>query len=208
MRGDSLRDFYAKTLALLGLALVGALGALVDYWPATQPLPRISEPLPAPAPAGIAARADTAVADVTALLAAPRPAVKHSSVVRREARPTSLSVRMASARDVLGASHPVALQAPAPSVRSIPVRPVTSLHAVNVALVAPELTPEPPVMLFAQHGSGHGAADQGLLTDATEAAKKAGTSIMSGTVKTGASIVGGLRSVGGVVRRGLWRFAP
>jgi len=33
MRGDSLRDFYAKSIALLGLGLLGGIGAAVDYWP-------------------------------------------------------------------------------------------------------------------------------------------------------------------------------
>jgi len=43
MRGDSLRDLYAKSLALLGLAFLGALGAAVDYWPANLSIPRTSE---------------------------------------------------------------------------------------------------------------------------------------------------------------------
>lgn len=33
MRGDSLRDLYAKTLAVFGLGLLAGAGALVDYWP-------------------------------------------------------------------------------------------------------------------------------------------------------------------------------
>ena len=42
MRGDSLRDFYAKSIALLGLGLLGALGAAVDYWPTGVAIPRTS----------------------------------------------------------------------------------------------------------------------------------------------------------------------
>jgi len=34
VRGDSLRDLYAKTLAVLGLSVLAGVGALVDYWPA------------------------------------------------------------------------------------------------------------------------------------------------------------------------------
>jgi hypothetical protein len=40
MRGDSLRDFYAKSIALLGLGLLGAIGAAVDYWPTGVAIPR------------------------------------------------------------------------------------------------------------------------------------------------------------------------
>lgn len=205
MRGDSLRDFYAKTIALLGLALVGAIGALIDYWPVSHPLPRVTVALPAPAPVRMA-RAETA------LMNAPEPRAEQVPVVRRHAShraaPDLMSVRVASAADVVGSSSTWAFNAPAPPLASIAVQPITSLHATPVALVAPELTPESPVMVFAQHSSGSDPADQGFLSDATEVAKKAGTTIMSGTVKTGTSIVEGLRTFGGAVRRGLWRFVP
>ena len=205
MRGDSLRDFYAKTIALLGLALVGALGALVDYWPAAQPLPRVAGTLPAAALASVAARSDSAVADSAIVYAQPSPE-RRSAVARREVRPATMSVRMASVSEVLNTAF-VTFEAPSRPVPSIAVQPLTTLPTSHVALVAPEPTPEAPVVTFAQHGgSGHGATDQGFLTDATEAAKKAGNTIVSGTMKTGASIVDGLRSFGGVVRRGLWRF--
>ena len=39
MRGDSIRDLYAKTLALLGLGVLAGTGALVDYWPSGVRLP-------------------------------------------------------------------------------------------------------------------------------------------------------------------------
>jgi hypothetical protein len=117
-----------------------------------------------------------------------------------------MSVRVASASVVPGSSA-VGFEAPPPSLAAIAVEPVVTFHATAVALIAPEQTPAPP-MMFAQHASGQGSMDQGFLTDATEAAKKAGNTIMAGTMKTGASIVDGLRSVGGAVRRGLWRFMP
>ena len=41
MRGDSIRDLYAKTLALLGLGVLAGTGALVDYWPSGVRLPAV-----------------------------------------------------------------------------------------------------------------------------------------------------------------------
>ncbi|HXT72151.1 MAG TPA: hypothetical protein VN700_20515 [Vicinamibacterales bacterium] len=49
MRGDSLRDLYAKTLAVLGLGLLAGAGAAVDYWPVGSALPSVrAVRLPAP----------------------------------------------------------------------------------------------------------------------------------------------------------------
>jgi hypothetical protein len=44
VRGDSLRDFYAKTLAVLGLGLIAGAGAIVDYWPTGIRLPPATSP--------------------------------------------------------------------------------------------------------------------------------------------------------------------
>jgi hypothetical protein len=44
VRGDSRLDLYAKSLALLLLGLVGATGALFDYWPAPMSLPAVASP--------------------------------------------------------------------------------------------------------------------------------------------------------------------
>jgi len=58
VRGDSLRDFYAKTLAVLGLGLIAGAGAIMDYWPVGGELPpvpaaRLIAPQVAGAPATI-----------------------------------------------------------------------------------------------------------------------------------------------------------
>jgi len=45
VRGDSLRDLYAKTLAVLGLGLLAGAGAIVDYWPVGAPIPMVSAPV-------------------------------------------------------------------------------------------------------------------------------------------------------------------
>ena len=132
------------------------------------------------------------------------PVARHR--VRQRVTPVSMSVQVAPLSDVPGSSSAIGFEAPPPSFASIAVQPVRTLNGTAVALVAPEPTPGPEQM-FA-HGSAQGSPDQGFLGDATDVAKKAGNTIMAGTMKTGASIVGGLRSVGGAVRRGLWRFVP
>ena len=59
MRGDSLRDFYAKTLAVLGLGLIAAAGAMVDYWPVSGTLPAV------PAAAGVRPEVPVLAQDLT-----------------------------------------------------------------------------------------------------------------------------------------------
>ena len=68
MRGDSLRDFYAKTLAVLGLGLLAGAGALVDYWPVNEELPA------APAATGLMAAAPVLPSNLTVEI--PRPVVR------------------------------------------------------------------------------------------------------------------------------------
>ena len=195
MRGDSLRDFYAKTIALLGLALVGGLGALIDYWPVTTPLPRVATARPGLEPVTAAALTSNGMAIAPAAMAQVNPVARRRATQRVPS--LSMSVHVVPVSDVPGSFSAIGFEAPPPPVASITVQPVTGLHGTAVALVAPESTPD-PVMTFAQHGSGQGS-DQGFLGDATDVAKKAGNTIMAGTVKTGASIVDGLRSVGGAV---------
>jgi hypothetical protein len=62
VRGDSLRDFYAKTLAVVGLGLLAGAGAIVDYWPVGSPLPVVqSAALPTPVAPVLAQRLDLQV---------------------------------------------------------------------------------------------------------------------------------------------------
>ena len=49
MRGDSVRDLYAKTLAVMGLGLLAGAGAVVDYWPVGGTMPAVRQAaLPTP----------------------------------------------------------------------------------------------------------------------------------------------------------------
>ena len=85
MRGDSLRDLYAKTLALFGLALLAGVGALVDYWPAPVALPAVASPAVRPVPAALPAVAslDAAILTAASLTSRGRTATLRA-VTRRE----------------------------------------------------------------------------------------------------------------------------
>jgi hypothetical protein len=49
VRGDSVRDLYAKTLAVMGLGLLAGAGAVVDYWPVGDTMPAVrAAALPTP----------------------------------------------------------------------------------------------------------------------------------------------------------------
>jgi hypothetical protein len=87
VRGDSLRDFYAKSLALLGLAALAGVGALVDYWPTDIRTPLVARlvvaqpelaPIPAVPSAELLARLTT---DRSALRATSEPVAAPVTIV-------------------------------------------------------------------------------------------------------------------------------
>jgi hypothetical protein len=79
VRGDSLRDLYAKTLAVVGLGLLAGAGAIVDYWPVSEPWPAV------PLVAGLRSNAPMLVRDVTREIPVPARAA-------RRPRPVALNV--------------------------------------------------------------------------------------------------------------------
>ena len=84
VRGDSVRDFYAKTLAVVGLGLIAGAGALVDYWPVARPLPSVDGRLalfttPPALPHNLAQDIPLP-APVRAVAAVPRPVVRPQHV--------------------------------------------------------------------------------------------------------------------------------
>jgi hypothetical protein len=76
VRGDSLRDLYAKTLALLGLGLLAGVGALVDYWPVGVGAPQVAAAgLAVPERLTVNAASDIAIPVTIAEPAEPTPSV-------------------------------------------------------------------------------------------------------------------------------------
>ena len=203
MRGDSLRDLYAKTLALFGLALLAGVGALVDYWPASGALPVVASPMPGSVPVRLP---DLASIDVDTLMSAaaapraialPRPAPVRRAPVNRPGDVALHALPLVPVVDDIPVTDAVILGEPPLPAAVTPV--------VATRLPAPEIElPPAPVPGFgpSQPGTavGDGSAD-GFFDNATSAFKKTGESIVNTTVKTGSSILKAFGVVGGAFKK-------
>ena len=202
MRGDSLRDLYAKGLAVLGLGLLAGAGALIDLWPSSVEIPRVSRAngLSMPALARVL-RADAASAPVP--VAAPVPTgapIAVSARVRASRTPPIPEFRVAVTATGLQLAGGVTLDGAAPAFGVRPVSSVTSV-GTEVALTSPNFDMAPtsePSDTAPMLSSASESDDDGFLTDAV---KKTGTSILRTGVKTGTSIRDAMRAIGGAVRR-------
>lgn len=212
MRGDSLRDFYAKALALVGLGALAGVGAAVDYWPTATPVPAVASAF-----SGTALIEDPTVPEdvrVARLEVAPTPAPE----VVRTVEPAPTPARTAPSPVLLASNGPV-LPAGARSVIRLgqpPVRPTEPLADSVVALAAATLAVGAPVAasrgavelrpttVLAPAAPGENADAEGDLLGlgtAASAARRAGASVVTGGGKAGASIVDGLTFVSRSIRR-------
>jgi hypothetical protein len=207
MRGDSIRDFYAKTFALLGLGVLAGTGALVDYWPSGVALPAVETGLAAPQ----AARS----LPVPAVFPDFQPRVIRTSAPR-ESRPAPLVARAAPEVAPRLPAVPAASMWDAVAIQAVSLsRPSVMMPVETVALVADDLRFGEEVMLSAPTMTRASSTlalatspvelaeddrHDGLLTGAV---KRTGSSIAWTGRKTGASIVEALRAVGSAFRRAL-----
>ncbi|MCC7010095.1 MAG: hypothetical protein IT184_14915 [Acidobacteria bacterium] len=198
MRGDSVRDFYAKTLALLGLGVLAGTGALVDYWPASKVnLPAADPVLVMPdvawtaIPAAPVRPVELRLAPlVTPMTAAPAPILPVPEPVF-----------------VMPALQRVVLSAPPADVLT-PVVWTASQPHTEIALS--DYQPFEPVAVLASSDLREPVASLATTSSPddddwwiTAAAKRTGSSIARTGVRTGASFVGLVRAVNRAVRRAL-----
>jgi hypothetical protein len=208
VRGDSLRDLYAKTLALLGLGVLAGAGALVDYWPIGVNVPEANSALGRPA----LALPFPVSSDAFNRVSAPAPLRAHqetallASAILPVATIAALPVTGTSASGLgepVGLFEPVTRKALAVTSASFetalfnpevyePFSPVATDEGVPLPS---SIAPSAPV----------GLSDSGDDTDGfiAGAFKRTGNSIVKTSVKTGASIVDAVRVIGGAVRRAL-----
>jgi hypothetical protein len=135
VRGDSLRDLYAKTLAVLGLGLLAGAGAIVDYWPVNGTLPAL------PVAAGFRPEAPVLAQDLQREI--PEPALLYASI---RSSFVQTPVRFA---DALRAAQftPAPIEEttpdPIPDWTSISIQPELPESALVVAL---DLAPPPQAL--------------------------------------------------------------
>jgi hypothetical protein len=202
VRGDSLRDLYAKALALLGLAALAAIGAIFDYWPVSNDLPHlVDRGLPVVTPRPLPVPAMTAVATSPARVARPAAPI--------DARRDDISVPVAAV------PSPVtfALAAPAPfdtfnlgtsvALMPAPAKSNDTGHALAMPQPADtdfawfETVPQQVELFPAPVSSDNGSA----VSFVTDALKKTGDTIVRTGMKTGASIRDALVTFGGAFRK-------
>ena len=219
MRGDSLRDFYAKTVALLVLGMLAGAGALVDYWPGAVSLPAVSpRHLSLPSPASALGVPDGARGWFkAAAFASSRERVtsvadpERADVPTPPARPASeiaavaVEANLVTDTAFLPLSDPVVQSETATS--SVASGLVDGRPALDPALAEETAFSESAGsfgMRAAVSGAGGNDEGDGLITGAF---KKTGSSIVKTSARTGASIFDAMRVpvrvVSGVVRRAL-----
>ena len=187
MRGDSLRDLYAKTLAVLGLGLLAAAGAIVDYWPVGSSAPAISSPtLPRPDVPLLAQHLDQTIPAPAFTVPGVRPVVVRGTIHARNvgsARFLTPAVEPIRPATVASASKPVpAFRAPIESQWQVALAPVDMTAAVYQDLA-------PPI---------NAAPASGLIGGAL---RKTKDSLVRAGAVTGSTLADALKGVGGAFKK-------
>lgn len=217
VRGDSLRDLYAKALALLGLGVLAGVGALVDYWPARAPLPAIAGAPLAPAiprsisPAAVA-RAPVQTRVVSRAVP-PQSAARALQIAPVIERPSLLVAASAAGDPVRRESFDLEVTTefadlvPAAALSDPDMDDAPVAEAFMATAEPSALSSADPTELFGEASAARivlaevtDEAGEGLITGAF---KRTGTSIVKTGARTGASIFDAVRIVSGMVRRAL-----
>ena len=204
MRGDSLRDFQAKVLAIAGLGVLAGIGALVDYWPTGSNMPSIqagslARPgVPVPTPASVAAARQTEIDT-----AVPVAALAVTRRARSVTPPATLEpVATVAAAGALPIGEPLPLGAVELTLTQVvPPAPATAAPAEPIAL------PAPPVVTWAENRPPTPSFAPTFVAPEPEPGfvmgtlKKTGAGIAKTGAVTGASIMDAFRGVAGAFKK-------
>ena len=205
MRGDSIRDLYAKTLALLGLGVLAGTGALVDYWPSGVRLPVIESAFTQPQLSlALAVPEDALQADLSIVPASSSrptlrsriesPAIDLATFIPDTSRP-EFGDADADVVPTVAASRPAVLV------------PVVFAHQDEAALGEEVTLSQPPAtwveatLAMSTAPVALSVADDGSMLSGMMRATK--SSLAATGRKTGASIVGAFRAVSGAVKKAI-----
>jgi hypothetical protein len=207
MRGDSIRDLYAKTLALLGLGVLAGTGALVDYWPSGVRLPAVQSGLAQPELMLALAVPDPELQSIVSVPPAPsserrrlvvHPSIERSAVIPEFVVPEPFESIDGDVIQTASLSRPAAL---------VPVafadRDYAGPLGEEVALSEPVPSfdwPQSPLPLSSAPVALAAADNHGVLAGVVKVTKS--SLVLTGR-KTGASIVGAFRAVSGAVKKAL-----
>ncbi len=194
MRGDSLRDFYAKTLAVFGLGLLAGAGAVVDYWPVGSPLPIVaSARLPRPVVQPLTQQLDQKI---------PTPSFAGAVYVRSTIHPKNVgSARFLTAGSVSATSQTSpAVSEPVPDVTLPTAEPQSS--AVFTSF--PSGT-SPDFALASLTPTSDATPATGVIGGALRKTKESlvrASAVTGSTIAvTGSTIADALKGVGGAFRK-------
>jgi len=212
MRGDSLRDFYAKSLAVMGLGVLAGIGALMDYWPVDLGTPRLTN---GPALIESLTALDTVrVPPANYLFNASTDPSRRvvRSMLPVDAHATYRGFMNGGRPAVTFAHHVNASGVPTTSVRvDSGVVLLASLPAASLSLgLPPAATDEygldgaPAEGSYARVAPSLAGTDDGYVSMISGAFKKTGESIVKGSAKTGASIIDGLHAITGAFKKVPW----
>ena len=209
VRGDSLRDFQAKVLAIAGLGVLAGIGALVDYWPTGSNVPAIlsgslARPaVPVPTPASVAAARETETEIETAV---PMPALSVARRTRSEAQPATVEpVATVASAGALPIGEPLSLAAI--ELNLTQVVPSSAPAPATAAPAEPIALPAPPVVASVENRPYTPTFAPTFVVPEPEPGfvmgtlRKTGAGIAKGGAATGASIVDAFRGVAGAFKK-------
>ena len=206
MRGDSVRDLYAKAVALVGLGLLACAGAIVDYWPVPGDPPRVARAARVLPPR--AAIPPLAKLNTPAALSGPRVTARQqlSTPAGTTSSPSGevfLSLAPVPSQP-LGAPIELAVPPAAADVAAIEAAGESRGDQPETVPPAPQREPKPAISAPAVLQLASNPPADGFITGAL---KKTGESIVRTGAATGASIVDAFRGVFGAFKK-VSPFAP